>query len=536
VSTRLGSCGQAGHRARTRARTPSLRLALAAMAAALPTSAIAADDPFDVQVIESRGRTVTAELVDLDGDGREDLLQAVTFGMPPEERRLFRVHVQGADGEISPKPTLEVSIPPNSAAYDLADVDGVPGKDVLLLRPRGVGIVSFVRSDDGRVEPRIRYAQIPEDLTLGVSSDERGLDRLPMATQGFGSPPWLVVPGMVETFFLAADGALKARISSGARANYFVQPSGLMLSESDIQIFLDAPRVSVSDVDGDGRSDVVASQRHQLLIFLQQPDGHFEREPSRAMKLGRIKIEDHIRGSGAVRSAAQDIDGDGLADLIISETTGGVMDAGFDTYIFFNRGGAWDLDHPDYAFLSPELLGADQLIDIDGDGTLELMRIGVPITILELIEIFLTEAIDANLKVYGLERPAEAPEEPLGGDPWFKVKLGVPLDFETSRPAGFVPTVEHDFNGDGFRDYISSTDGSKLEVFVGSREKGYPKRSARQKIATEGQIRPGDLNGDGLTDLVLFNTRRDNQPVKLLRNRGELPGTVVPPGMSAQPK
>ena len=112
----------------------------------------------------------------------------------------------------------------------------------------------------------------------------------------------------------------------------------------------------------------------------------------------------------------------------------------------------------------------------------------------------------------------------------------MPLDFDTSRPAGFIPTVEHDFNGDGFRDYITSTDGTKLEIFVGTREKGYSSRSARQKVATEGQIRPGDLNGDGLTDLVLFNTRRDDQPVKLLLNRGQLPDTVVTPGLAAAAK
>ena len=39
---------------------------------------MACGGPVTVQVIESLGRTVTAELVDLDGDGRQDLMQAVT--------------------------------------------------------------------------------------------------------------------------------------------------------------------------------------------------------------------------------------------------------------------------------------------------------------------------------------------------------------------------------------------------------------------------------------------------------------------------
>ena len=495
----------------------------------------AAKDPFAVTVIESRGRTVTAELADLDGDGRDDLLQVVTIGIPPAERRSIRAYIQSADGKIPSKPSIEVPLPPDSAAYDLADVDGQPGMELLLLRPRGIGLVSFVRSDAGSIEPRVRDVEIAEDLTMGVSSDERGLDRFPIVERGFGGLPWLVAPGLGETFFLGADGAQLARIGSGIRANYFLQPSGLMVSESDIQIFVDAPRISVGDVNGDGRPDILASSRHQLLLYFQKADGSYDHAPSRTQDLGRVTFEDHIRGSGAVRTTAKDIDGDGLADLLLSETLGGVMDAGFNTYVFFNRGSGWDLDKPDYAFESPEVLGADQLIDIDGDGTYELMRIGVPLSIIELIEIFLQEAIDANLVVYTLPRPKSVPATPLEPDEWFDVKLGVPLDFETSRPAGFVPTVEHDFNGDGFRDYISATDGSRLEIYVGDREEGFEDRSARQKVATEGQIRPGDLNGDGLTDLVLFNTRRDNQPMRLLVNTASLPGTVLEPSMQAQP-
>lgn len=506
----------------------SLPLAVALVAAPLVTRADV--DPFQVQVIQSDGRTVMAEVADLDGDGRHDLVQVVTFGMPPNERRLIRVYPQQADGSIPATPELELPIPPLSAAYDIADVDGRPGQEILLLRSRGIGILSFHRDETGSLTMRASDALIPEDLTIGVSSDERGLDPLTIVSHAFGDEPWLIVPGLGETFFLSPTGELLARVESGARANYFVQTSGLMLSESDIQIFLDAPRMSIGDINGDGRVDILASKRHELRMFYRNPDGTFPRKPSEVIALGRVSLDDHIRGTGTVRTAARDIDGDGLVDLIVSQTRGGVMNASSETTIHFNHGSGWDLSQPDYAFKSDKVLGADQLLDVDGDGKLELVRIGVPISIFELIEIFLTEALDAKLQVYPLER-AQQQGKAATPDPWFRVKLDIPLDFETSRPAGFVPTVDYDLNGDGFRDYLTSTDGTRLEVYLGGRT-GYARRAVRQDVATEGQIRPADLNADGLTDLLIFNTRRENEPLRLLTNRGGLAGT--PPHVSAR--
>ena len=115
-----------------------------------------------------------------------------------------------------------------------------------------------------------------------------------------------------------------------------------------------------------------------------------------------------------------------------------------------------------------------------------------------------------------------------------EMKLEVAIDLETSRLAGFIPTIVFDLNGDGFLDYLSAADGSRIEVFLGSVEKGF-RKAVSQEISTEGQIRGGDLDGDGLPDFVLFNTRRRDEPVRLIRNLRRLPGTphrpqLVPAG------
>jgi len=488
-------------------------------------SASAGDEPFGVQVIPSTGRTVTAELTDLDGDGRVDVLQAVVFDMPPKERRFFRVYLQHSDGTIPESPDLEVAIPGSVATYDIANVDGVAGDEVLLLQPRGIGLFSFSRAEGGQLVARLREALIPEDLTMAAASDERGLDRTVIARFEFGPAPWLIVPGIGETFFLSPDGALRARIRSGARANYFIQPPGPMLTESDIQIFLDAPRISIGDIDGDGRPDILASSRHELRLFFGRADGSFGRTPDQKIALERISLEDHIRGSGSARCIGRDIDGDGLIDLLVSVTEGGVMNASANSYVYFNRGRGWNLDTPDASFESAEVLSADQLIDLDGDGQLEIVRMGIKISILELVEIFVQRALDAWLNAYTLApAPAGSPSPAAEPQPMITKKFAVKLDFETSRTAGFVPTINYDVNGDGFVDYLGAADGTKIEVYLGSREKGF-RIAATQKVPSEGRIRGGDLNADELPDFILFNTRRLDEPLRLITNLGTLPGT-----------
>lgn len=480
-------------------------------------TARAAEPPFEVIDIASTGRTVAAELADLDGDGRTDLLQVRFSDLPPNERRELRAYFQQPDGKIPQAPDLVEPIVGGGAAYDVADVLPTPGSEVLLLTRDGVAVGSFA----GR---KLAWTQVKvPSITVGAAVDERGLDRLPLTTDALGGGRVLVIPGIGEAFIVTPDGTMRGQLDVGTRANYFVQPGALLYAESDIQMFLDAPRLSIGDVDGDGRADVLASSRHELRIFLQEPDGTFARKANRVQPLGRIDLDDHVRGSGSVRVAGRDIDGDGRMDLLLSETHGGVMDAASTTSIFFNDAGTWRLDKPDIELRESKAQSADALVDLDGDRRLELVHASISLSIVELVEFLLTRAVDVEVVAYALPRPT-------GNTPVrnpakrFSRKLDLPVSFDTSRLSGFIPTFEHDVNADGVRDFLDSHGGERLEVLLGTRGGGYDEK-AEQKLDTEGVLRAGDLDGNGLTDLVLCNPRKTNKPIRLLVNRGVLPGS-----------
>ncbi len=475
-----------------------------------------ATDPFEVHVLESEGRTVAAEIADFDGDGRGDIMQIVIAGLPPAEQRTIRVFHQRADGSFPSAPAMEIPLPAGSAAYDLADVDPAPGTELILLRRRGLTILSLAGS-----EARQRDVLVADGPTLGAVEDERGIDRLKLAWDELGSPPWLLVPQLSEVAVLSGSGELMGRPQVGARANYFVQPRpGPLMVESDIQLFLDVPRLSVGDVNGDGSPDIVSSGRHEIRVFLRRADGSFASVADRSLPLGRVSALDHARTMGVVRVSAADLDGDERLDVLISHLSGGLQNARFTTSVHLNRGGEWNLDEPDQVFESKGW-GTDELVDLDGDGRLELVRVVFPLGIFELIEALVTRSLDAQVAVY---RATE--QMGFAVDPWLKLKLGLPLSFERGRPRGFVPNVQADLNGDGYRDLLTSSSGRRIEVYLGGSPDAYRERVARQALDTDGRIRFGDLEGDGMADFVLYNPRDLDAELRLVRNLGVLPGSL----------
>ena len=498
---------------------PNLLPRLAVCLAALAVPALADDSPFAIEERPSDGRTVAAELVDVDGDERLDLVQIVFVGFPPKEARRVRVFRQADRGALPLEPDLVWPLPEGCAAYDVADVAEAPGSELVLLRARDVLLVSFAGS-----EPQVEAVALPEP-SLAASQDERGLDRARLVWTELGPEPWLFAPLAGEFVAVAADGSERARFRVGTSSNYLLPARpGPSFVESEVQLFLDVPVLGAGDVDGDGRTDLVAASRHDVRVFRQREGGSFPRDPDQRLLLGRIEPRDHLRGSGSVLVQWHDLDGDGRLDAMVSAVTGALTDAHTRTTMHLNRAGTWNLAKADQEFSSESAWTGEQVVDLDGDGTTELMRVRIPITVLEVVEILITRAVDAQVSVHrmGADGRFEA-------KPWQERKLGIPISFQTGRPKGFLPTANADLNGDGVRDFLISGDGDALEIFLGGAPHWWSRRHARQELPTQGRVRFGDWNGDGLEDLVLYAPRIPDAPLRIGTNLGRLPGTPARP-------
>lgn len=484
-------------------------------------SSVQADDRF-FQVFERGGdiRTLSAEFAEVNGDGRTDLLQIVSAGIPPNEVRSVRVYLQTDTGGLPAEPSHEISLPVDSAAYDIADVGPEPGDELLLLRADEVTVLSLAGT--GGPPSAISLNGLP---SLGAEADERGLDRLRMVYPRKGKTPWIRVPTFKGLLVLDDTRQTIGLLDTGGRANFYVpQEPGLGFAESDFQMYYDAPHVSTGDIDGDGREDMLAATRHEIRTFLQKPDGSFARKPNQKSALGLITPLDHIRGSGGIVVEGEDLNDDARMDLVVTKLSGGLSNSRIETRIYLNREGHWNLQEPDRIYASDNTLGIDRLIDLDSDGRPELVREQLEFSLFEFVEALLTRSLDSTFYIH-----APAKEGVFSADPVQEVAVEIPLSFDTFRPAGFIASLDADLNGDGYLDLLLSEDGDRIDVHLGRPGFRYEHRDARQAMDSRGQLKLGDWNSDGLPDLLLFDPQNPESTLRLVVNRGTLvPADVKP--------
>jgi hypothetical protein len=380
-----------------RIRFLALPMAVITMFALRPVSAD--DEIFELTELAKSGRVVAAQFADFNGNGNKDLMLVTLEGIPPEEARTIHVHRQIQPGMFAASPTISIPVPSWSAVYDIADITHTPGEELILLRPDRVTIMSLGSNDGDRQD-----WPIDGPTTLGPADDERGFERYRLVFDEFDGEPLVLVPQIGSLSVLSAKGELQAQLAVGRRANYYVASGdGLLSVESDMQLYFDAPKISVGDIDGDGRADILAATRHELRVFLRDTTGGFPDEASYSTGLGLIGDSDHSRGSGSVVTSARDINADGRLDLMVSHIEGTMVKSATTTRIFFNRDGGWDLDSPDDEFVVEGAVTSNLLMNIDRDDALELVRMQIRFSVLEIVELLLTREIDTQIAIHRID-------------------------------------------------------------------------------------------------------------------------------------
>ncbi len=251
---------------------------------------------------------------------------------------------------------------------------------------------------------------------------------------------------------------------------------------------LDLPDVRAThavDLDGDGRSEILAVFQASGRLAALELD---RLEPGRK-NLARYHLDERKESKEEPGFALGDLDGNGVADLVISDPGAARVT------VHLGRAGARALEGRNF----PSLVGVrdPRIGDIDGDGAAELIVVSTPEKMIGV----------AGLRDGRLPFPSTTSVE------------GEPAAMDVA-----------DVNGDGIDDVVlvaTKGEGRKREYFLhihAGSARGLASEPATHVISglnkVPGAIRVVDLDRDGAPDVVAFLTDGRSTPVLLLQRDG----------------
>ena len=507
---------------RSSARRRCAALLLSALVA--PTAVGAADaPPFATLELTVPGRPVQAWAARLGtgcpARGGRHLMVLSLGGVPPNEVHHWSAFdcLTPADPAATPARLWTRALPKSVIAVDTADIrPELPGDELVWLSAAGLQWLEANAASAPRA--------VAGSGGLPLPARNRGLSRVPLIDDWEARAiPSALVPTTAGVRLVSLSETKRLDIALPIESSYRTRTDEPPAPTSDLlKAYLTWPQLARADDDGDGRPDLFALWRFGAWVFRTGEDG-LPTEPSRVVNFQPFDDEQEIRHDASdVEIFARDVNADGLADLVVDRTMGGMLSSFASTEVHLNTGDGATLDgEPAARFESEGAIASVELIDLDADGSAELFRTALHFNVFQMLRFVVTGRARVEFAAMQLD--------PTAKDGWVETwsdAVSLDLDWRTGRIAGVFPDVRSDVDGDGRPDLILPSGSQRFAVRLGrpaGKPPGFGSRVATQKLPVEaGSLWPGDLDGDGLDDLVIFDPRDRSGKLFVLRNQAML--------------
>ncbi|MGE0709652.1 MAG: FG-GAP repeat domain-containing protein [Planctomycetota bacterium] len=475
------------------------------------------------------GTELACEAVDMDGDGDRDIVVAHMKDASGGEARAVSVFLQGPRNQrFAAEPERRYDVPPDACAFVAGDLDPAPGGELVFLCPGRLVLVTA----DGKARDLVSspgFFDYPESGGLPTWDLARDLD-------GDGVLE-LIVPQKTGYTILRRTKDSSLAPSSEVTVP-LVQGFGPAFETKLLNRFLSATlrlrRVVHSDLDGDGRQDLIAYRDKGLSRFLQRKDGTFPQKPDREDELELVTGSERSgkKGEGGeafanVRLNLADLNGDGLADLLATKTVGelGVFETlRTQQLVFLGRKDlpqTWNERKPD-ALINLKGISDDPiLVDWDGDGRKDLVLGSYRMDMWTNVKRAILKTLTITYVIF-IQRKDGAP---FGDEPDVSLDVEVPLESLSTRGGHRACIFHADLDGDGIHDQVSRRPDGGLQVArgrvveraFGGAERGFSDEPQRLSLPPTEPPWVVDLDGDGADELVLEPFGGDDAAARTLR-------------------
>lgn len=290
------------------------------------------------------------------------------------------------------------------------------------------------------------------------------------------------------------------------------------------------PRLQFFDMNKDDRVDIIAPRLGALNVYLQQADGRFRSEPQTVNMGADIDAsywwelreadgsqKDQSNIVHKVLEKIDDINGDGIADLLVQHSKGsGVLKQVNDFEFYFGQllnGTLAFSDTPSTRIAIDERLLEPTLVDLNGDNKKEVLLSSFDISIPDIISALFSRKVKQDILVFGMDDKDKFDPEPL-------VRDNVEIRFSlSSGQTGNPMFTLNDIDGDDFKDLLLSDGEDKIKVRLADKNKqrSFAKRAKSYDLnlpKNAASVTNKDINADKKSDLIMYYGRLDDESLK----------------------
>ena len=458
------------------------------------------------------GKIESVHAQDLNGDRLADI--AIFYLDKKLSQRRFALFLQRQNG-FSEQADQLFSLPDEASSIDLGYIDGLPGNELVYFTP--TVIVFHTLSDSGFSCHPVIFRQC-RSIFLYPDKQKIRLWDFVRDYNGDARDDVFEPRFSGSTLYLAAKKPGRWRkteldLLPVSRPYAYFDPRFSVGSRAGAVITL--PYLLLRDFDADGRDDLIAVEKHFLIVHRLQPNGAFSQTADDSIalnhgdiwpgaKIMRTHLDDEDERQFLMRIV--DIDGDGLLDIVSAfiSTRNSLINPETSTKIYCGKksedGRIYFSKTPDY-YIEPD--GTQMVIDIfdfNHDGRMDFLIPTIKIGVTSVIKMLLTRSVNFEAQLFLMHNNAGYTAKAEQ-----KIDMNVKFSF---RGGAASPIYEvADLTGDGLLDILTSVDEEKLLIYHGSRAKIFRKNTKdayRIALPQDGTlVKAVELNDDNRVDVII---------------------------------